>query len=222
MLRPRRPRYFAPAFAAVFLALVWPLDVLSKTSFAAHMAQHMLLIAVAAPLLALSLPSLPALKNLGTRARRWAGAACRGWSALARPRAAFALHALAIWTGHAPLVIAWAAAYREAHILVHAALLGTAFLFWSALRAGGRARGGAAALWTLATLLHTGLLGALLTFAPRVLYPGYTLDDQQLAGLIMWIPGGFAYLLAGLAFAAAWLGHERGVSALAPPARSSG
>jgi cytochrome c oxidase assembly factor CtaG len=221
VLRPRRPWCFALALAALVLALVWPLDVLSETRFAAHMAQHMLLIAVAAPLLALALPSLPSVRRLPAGAKRGLGALYRRWSALARPRSAFVLHALAVWIGHAPLVIAWTIASRWAHVAEHVVLLGTAYLFWTALRKGGRARAGAAALWTLAMLLHTGLLGALLTFAPRVLYPGYTLEDQQLAGLIMWIPGGLCYLAAGLAFAAAWLGAGRRAAPLSPAARAS-
>ena len=59
-------------------------------------------------------------------------------------------------------------------------------------------------------MLHTGALGALLAFAPRVLYQDTTLEDQQLAGLVMWVPGGLCYLAAGLAFAHSWLaGRER-------------
>jgi cytochrome c oxidase assembly factor CtaG len=57
-------------------------------------------------------------------------------------------------------------------------------------------------------MIHTSMLGALLTFAPRLLYPTYTLEDQQLAGLIMWVPGGFLYVAAALSFAAAWLGKR--------------
>ena len=198
LLRPRRPWRFAASAAALFIALIWPLDVLSELSFAAHMAQHMLLIGVAAPLLVLSRPSLRFLRGNSRAAL---------FSRTSAPRA-FAFHAAAIWLGHAPLVIAWTLAYRWAHILEHAALLGTAMLFWWALCRRGRAGYGEAALWTLATMIHTGILGALLTFAPRVLYPGYALDDQQLAGLVMWVPGGACYLVAGLAFAAAWLSSE--------------
>lgn len=195
LLRPRRPWRFAAAAAALFLALIWPLDVLSQLSFAAHMAQHMLLIGVAAPLLVLSRPSLRLI-----RGNTWASLGSR----TSAPRA-FALHAAAIWLGHAPLVIAWTLAYRWVHIVEHATLLGTAMLFWWALCRRGRAGYGEAALWSLATMIHTGILGALLTFAPRVLYSGYALEDQQLAGLVMWVPGGACYLVAGLAFGSAWL-----------------
>ena len=195
LLRPRRPWPLAGAVAALFLALIWPLDVLSEQSFAAHMAQHMFLIGVAAPLLVLSRPSLRFF-----RGNTWASI----FSKTSAPTA-FALHAAAIWLGHAPLIIAWTVAYRGMHILEHAVLLGTGMLFWWALCRCGRAGYGEAALWSLATMIHTGVLGALLTFAPRVLYASYALADQQLAGLVMWAPGGACYLVAGLAFASAWL-----------------
>lgn len=160
---------------ALGLALFGPLHEAAHASLAAHMAQHMLLIGVAAPLLAVSLPRL-----------RMA------------PALAFGAHGAAIWLAHAPALIAWMAASGTAHLLAHGALLVTALAFWSAIA---RRSAGEAALWVLATLIHTGILGAILTFAPRELYAGVALADQQLAGLLMWVPGGFLYLAAGLAFA---------------------
>lgn len=225
----RRPRVlrapavfaFVAGIAALFIALIWPLDALGTGSFAAHMAQHMLLIAVAAPLLVYAEPSvalqraLPAMRGL---ARSWPVKSLR--RVMLAPRVAFALHAVLIWIWHAPLPFELALRHEAVHVLEHVSFLGSAILFWTALRQTGRAGGsgyGAAALWTLGTLMHTGLLGALITFAPRLLYaeyatPGMTgltgltaLEDQQLAGLIMWIPGGVLYLVIGLGFAAAWL-----------------
>ncbi len=74
---------------------------------------------------------------------------------------------------------------------------------------------GAAVLYVFTTAVHTSLLGVLLTFSPTLWYPAYRgsasawgltpLEDQQLAGLIMWIPGGASYLVAGLALIAAWM-----------------
>lgn len=202
LLRPRAAWPFAGALLALFLALVWPLERLAASSFAAHMAQHMLLIGVAAPLLAASRPTLRFLKGRG--------AFVRPLLALARPRAAFFLHGAAIWLGHAPRVIEWSLEHRWVHALDHAAFVVTAALFWWSLLSRGRAAAGESALWTLATMLHTGALGALLAFAPRALYSGTTLEDQQLAGLVMWIPGGLCYLAAGLVFSYVWLaGKER-------------
>lgn len=203
--------------AALFFALIWPLDALGALSFAAHMAQHMLLMAVAAPLLALAEPSVPLMLALPSP---WRPAAARAGKMLRirlQPRIAFALHGAVIWIWHAPLLFEAALRRPWLHTIEHLAFLGSALLFWNALLRVGRADGegyGAAALWTLATLIHTGLLGALITFAPHPLYPVYDeahglalspMEDQQLAGLLMWIPAGFCYLAAGLAFAAAWL-----------------
>lgn len=201
LLRPRAKWPFAGALLALFLALVWPLEPRAGTSFAAHMAQHMLLIGVAAPLLAASRPVVPSLKGRGALARPFL--------VLARPGTAFVLHGAAIWLGHAPAALEWSLDAQWMHALQHFAFVATAALFWWSLLARGRRGAGESALWTLATLIHTGLLGALLTFAPRPLYPSYGLEDQQLAGLVMWIPGGLCYLAAGLAFASAWLA-ERG------------
>ncbi len=197
LLRPRRAWRFAGALLALCLALVWPLEGLADASFGAHMAQHMLLIGVAAPLLAASRPALPMLKGHSLLARPWV--------VLGKPRSAFLLHGAAIWLGHAPRVIDWSLESPPFHAAQHFALVATAALFWWAMLARGRQGAGESALWTLATMLHTGALGALLTFAPRGLYRDYGLEDQQLAGLVMWVPGGLCYLAAGLAFAAAWL-----------------
>jgi cytochrome c oxidase assembly factor CtaG len=209
LLRPRRPATFLLAVTALFFALIWPLDALAETSFAAHMVQHMLLIGVAAPLLVFSRPSFEWVKALSHGAKRLVARLLRGSSALSRPSIAFALHAAAVWIGHSPRVIEAMVLQRWAHILGHAVLLATALIFWWSLRSRGRAGAGNAALWTLATMVHTGILGALLTFAPHTLYPAYSLADQQLAGLIMWVPGTLCYLAAGLVFAAAWFGDER-------------
>ena len=160
---------------ALALALFGPVHEAAHRSLAAHMGQHMLLIGVAAPLLAAALPGprLPAAL-------------------------AFGAHGAVFWLAHAPAVIAWMAARGAAHMLVHATLFGSALAFWAAIAGRGA---GEASLWVLATMIHTGVLGAFLTFAPRVLYAGHSLEDQQLAGLLMWVPGGFLYLAAGLAFA---------------------
>jgi cytochrome c oxidase assembly factor CtaG len=207
LLRPRVLWSFALGVAALFLALIWPLDALSAHSLAAHMAQHMLLIAAAAPLLVHSRPVMRTLARFPRALLRLA---------TLKPPATFLLHGVAIWLGHAPLVIQWTAQYRWFHVLEHVALLGTALLFCHSLAR--RDRYGEAALWMAATMIHTGALGALLTFASRVLYPGYSHVDQQLAGLIMWVPGGLCYLAIGLGYAAAWLrsGEQRGEQRAGP------
>jgi PQQ-dependent dehydrogenase (methanol/ethanol family) len=103
---------------------------------------------------------------------------------------------------------------------VGAGFLFSAILFWWALVHGGhRAMGyGLAVLYMFTTALHSGLLGALLTFASTTWYPAYShtqswnltpLEDQQLGGLIMWVPAGLIYVVAGLALFAGWIRESR-------------
>jgi cytochrome c oxidase assembly factor CtaG len=103
------------------------------------------------------------------------------------------------------------------HTLQHVSFLGTALLFWWALLRGREGRLGrpAAVIYLFTTAMHTSLLGVLLTFSERLWYPLYDattapwgltpLEDQQLAGLIMWVPAGVSYLIATLGLAATWL-----------------
>ena len=94
----------------------------------------------------------------------------------------------------------------------------TALLFWWALLRRPMHERGVAALHTAATMIHTGLLGVLLTLSPQLLYRAQVeqvwglspLEDQQLAGLIMWIPAGLIYAGATLAFAGLWVAHASG------------
>ncbi|HET9983899.1 MAG TPA: cytochrome c oxidase assembly protein [Longimicrobiales bacterium] len=223
---------FAAGWVTLVLALVSPLHALSETLFSAHMAQHTLLLAVAAPLLVLGRPMLPFLWALplggrrrvgGWGRRRW----LRGpWRALTRPLPAFALQAVVLWAWHAPALYDAALASDAVHALEHATFLLSALLFWwSALHVRERGLGyGAGILSTFATGVHSGALGALLALAARPLYPAYAapppawgltpLEDQQLAGFIMWMPGGLPYLVAALALLVAWMqASERSVAA---------
>jgi cytochrome c oxidase assembly factor CtaG len=101
-------------------------------------------------------------------------------------------------------------------MLQHAMFISTSVLFWWGLVYGryGRAGYGAAVFYVFTTAIHTGILGAMLTFAPSPLYgvyasPGHQdpLGDQQLAGLVMWIPAGLLLTVMGVGLFAAWLGE---------------
>lgn len=228
-VRPWQVASFAGGLALLTLALIWPLDALADRSFAAHMLQHLLLITLAPPLLVLGAPLVP-YAALGP-ARRMIARVPWGW--LAHPLAAFGIHGAVVWAWHAPALFQAALRSETVHTLEHATMLAAALLFWWVLLAAGRARRGGRGtglIWLFLTMTHMGLLGALLTFAPRVLYPAYgdrplalgltPLEDQQLAGLIMWVPGGLIYLAAALALAAAWLHQaERRIGWSPPPLR---
>lgn len=203
---------------ALFFALIWPLDAFSESSFAAHMAQHMLLIAVAGPLLALGRVSVPINAAISALSPSAAAALSlpRKWiRILLLPSVVFILHGAVIWIWHAPLPFELALRIEWVHTLEHLCFLIAGYWYWAILIRHVENEGYASAsLSILSTLMHTGLLGALITFAPRPLYATYVvtqgsveaaLQDQQLAGLLMWIPMGACYLVGGLAFAAAWL-----------------
>jgi putative membrane protein len=210
---------FGGGLVALFLALVSPLDALGTALFSAHMLQHLMLVAIAAPLLVLGAPLLPFLWALppgGARAvgGRWhrARPARAAWRLLTRPLVGWALHAAALWAWHLPLLYQAALQSHVVHVLEHATFLGTALVFWwTVLRAGPRVGTGyAVGVLSLFTMsLQGGVLGALMTFSRVSWYPAYAetvgawgltpLEDQQLAGLIMWIPASVVYLAAALA-----------------------
>ena len=211
---------------ALVAALVSPLDPLGERLFSAHMLQHEMLMVVAAPLLVLGRPlaawawALPAPWRAGAgglfKRRRWLAF----WSALTHPLSAWCLHAIALWGWHLPALFEAALDQRWIHTLQHLSFLGTALLFWWTTIAASTRRARAAAMASLfTTMAHTGALGALMTLSPLLWYPHYAstsaafgldpLEDQQLGGLIMWIPSATAYLAAGLVVAARWLQPPR-------------
>jgi putative membrane protein len=216
---------FAAGIFALFVALISPLDALGGTLFSAHMLQHVVLMLVAAPLLVLAAPLLPMLWALPIGWRyalgRWARHPdVRGfWYVFSNPVSAWLLHAAALWVWHIPALYE-ATLYSElVHFAQHAAFAGTALLFWWAAFDFGRRRRlrhGIGTIYVFTTALHSSVLGALLTFSLVLWYPAYAervgvwglspLEDQQLGGLVMWVPAGIIYLVASLALLAAGLG----------------
>jgi putative membrane protein len=182
-------------------ALLGPLDEWAETSAAMHMTQHMLLIVVIAPLWVLSRP-LPQVIAGGGRpvAFLW-----RPMLKLAgRPLWAAYLHGAVIWFWHLPVFYMLALEDPWWHVFEHACFLVTAGIFWWAILRSGQNGAPWALLALLLTLMHTGFLGAALTFARVPLYgEARDLQDQQLAGLIMWVLAGIPYLLAST-----WIGHR--------------
>jgi len=221
--RDGRGRFHVAAFAAGWLALIAalapPLDALADAKLSAHMVQHELLMVVAAPLIALGRPHLALLGILPRKIRRRAAQ----WFERIRlgTPVAWILHSVALWLWHAPYLYDAALVRPWLHAAEHASFLGTALLFWWSVL-DRRARYGAAALYVFATSLHSGLLGALLFLAPRPWYSAYAgpgaLEDQQLAGLVMWILGGVVLAATSLILIARWLDEvERRVAARERP-----
>jgi putative membrane protein len=130
------------------------------------------------------------------------------WRAITNPLVATLVHAIALWTWHLPSLYQATLRSETINAVQHSSFLFSATLFWWALIHGrwGRLGYGAAIGYVFVTAAHSGALGALITFSPNVLYPIYgDIGDQQLAGLIMWIPAGVLLTIAAVALMAAWL-----------------
>lgn len=170
--------------ASLVVAFVSPLCALSAALFSARVVHHVILVAVAAPLLALALP-----------ARRTIA-----------PGLGFVAATAVLWGWHLPAAYDLALSDIGVYWLMQATLLGSAAVFWRAVFAAVEVSG-TALLFILAGYMQMGLLGALLTFAPQPLYAlhavaplawGFSpLGDQQLGGLVMWVPAGLPYALWG-------------------------
>jgi cytochrome c oxidase assembly factor CtaG len=147
------------------------------------------------------------------------------WYRLTSPLVATVLHGAAIWVWHAPRLYEATLASSIVHATQHASFFVTALLFWwSVLRPSQRqARSGAPVLALFSTMMHSGLLGALIATAPALWYGAYAtttaawgltpLEDQQLAGLVMWIPASVSYVVATLVHATRWLREPGGTMA---------
>lgn len=210
----RRRRYFWSGWLILVIALCSPLDPWGEVLFSAHMVQHELMMLVAAPLLVLSRPSSALLRGspgvLGRAFGKTAatGGVRRGWEFLVSPLSAWTIHGLVLWIWHLPALFEASLASTSIHILQHLSFLAVALLFWWSLFRSDQAGSGTAVIYLFTTALHASGLGALLTFSPHVWYQPYlatapewgltALQDQQLGGLIMWMPAGLVYVIAGL------------------------
>lgn len=219
---------FGTGLLIVALALFSPLAALAGSLLAAHMIQHLLLMLGAPPLLILGAPFRVIFWAIPSGARRslalWWNrdrVLARLVSGAAKPAVAWTLSMIALLLWHLPGLYQAALAHESLHVLEHLCFVGTGLLFWQVvLRPNDyrRLNYGVSVLYLFTAALPSGLLGALLTFAGRPLYStqsagaslwGLTpLEDQQLAGLIMWMPGGLIYLGAAAGFFLAWLRSE--------------
>lgn len=226
----RRDRMFVGALLTLGVALLSPLDALSTALASAHMAQHVLLVLVAAPLLASSAPSRAILRGAPLRLRRALLGAqrrlrLRGRAAavLRQPVTVWLLHVAALWCWHAAALYDAALDHPPLHALEHASFLLTGVLFWHLVigaRSPARVSPGLGIMLVFGMALQGVFLSLLLTFAEAPWYGQYAatttawhldpLADQQLAGVIMWVPGGFIYLTAALTLLAHWIGATEG------------
>lgn len=234
--------WFASGFVLLLVATISPLDALSESLASAHMVQHLLLILGAGPALALSRPvetvlsGLPrSLRKATGRARRWARLTPSMSRRLIKPVTTWLFLVGSLWIWHASGPYELALQSELVHLVEHGVFLIGATLFWSVVLVDQRLSPVSPgfrimAVFTLA--LQGVLLAALLTFANEPWYESYTgtapnwgldpLADQQLAGLIMWIPSGLILTGIGVSMLVMWLGslddeHESAASDLSYP-----
>ncbi len=219
---------FASGMLCILIALSPQVDRYVEAHLSAHMAQHLALLLIAPPLLVLGAPMAAFLWALPARFRPWAGKLVRRterrhspWHyALWQPLIVWTLYigALTIW--HFPSFYEAALGNRWIHDFQHVTFVATALLFWRALLdpfSRLRVNGGIGVVTVFATSLHGGLLGVLMTFSPRVWYGWYAegagaspaLQDQQLAGLLMWMPAGIVYAILAVLVFYRWVDAKR-------------
>jgi putative membrane protein len=228
-VRPVEALAFTAGGMALVIALSPRLDDWSEQWLTAHMVQHELLMVVAAPLIAVGAPLVAILWAVPSPVRHaLIGTVQRTplpgvWRTITAPPFAFVLYGLALWIWHIPVLYDKALQHEAVHAVQHLCFFGTAALFWWGIVHGrqGRTGYGAAVVYLFVTAVHGGVLGALLTVSPRVWYAPYLahhpaglmpLEDQQLAGLLMWIPAGLAFVTGALLLFAEWLRQSDRVS----------
>lgn len=211
------------------MALLSPIAIYSERLFFMHMVQHLLLLLIAPPLLLMGAPLVPSLWGLPTSLRRAVGRRLGPRGSLARlghvltvPGVAIALYVGTIAVWHVPAFYDAAQGRTFTHDIEHSAFFGTALLYWWPIihPSGGRRRlsVGRAIPYLLPPFLEGMLIGALITFADRPIYRTYAemestwglsaLDDQELGGLIMWVPGGMLFLIPLIGLLAVLLRDE--------------
>jgi putative membrane protein len=217
---------FCTGIAVLVVALLSPLSSLDDQLFSAHMAQHLLLMLVAPPLLVYGRPIMAWMCALPVPARRaiggaWSGSrgVQRALALLMHPLPVWVLASAVLWFWHLPLPYRWAAASEGVHVFEHFCLFASSLMFWSlVIEPYGRRHTdyGLSLLFVATFSVQMGMLGAILTFASHPLYMaaglqlpwGFTpLQDQQLAGVVMWVPVGLVHLSTMAILFLAWLRH---------------
>ena len=215
-ITPLQPWYFGLGLLALLIALISPIDPLSDQLFSMHMVQHLLLALVAAPLLLLGTPDpfLSPLINLHPAIKP-------ALAKLVAAPMAFIIFTISITAWHIPAFYEATLKNDFVHELEHAMFFWAGVISWWPLlsphRALPRLSYPGQLLYIFITAIPTAILGAWFVFTERILYPSYaavpslwgmsTLDDQQMGGLIMMVPGKLIYLLALTIIFFKWFNH---------------
>jgi putative membrane protein len=206
------------SLAVVFVALISPLDPLSEELASAHMVQHMLLMVVAAPLFMFGSPRFVLAWGLDRSWRPWVGRWRRRLDGDRLPLVTWGVYLAALWIWHLPAAYEAALMDPLVHDAQHLTFFAAACLFWGHLLDPLRRRRLhplAAVVTLLTTSIHAMLLGVFMALSPSLWYEVYAertaawgltpLEDQQLAGLIMWMPACLIYPLTAAMVIGVWL-----------------
>jgi putative membrane protein len=211
---------FAAGWLTLAAALVSPLHEAGEASFAIHMIEHELIMLPAALLLVAARPGAAMLWALPAPARGALGGIARGgkglWRFLTDPLAATLVQLAALWLWHSPGLFDRALAGASWHVAQHLSFLAAALLFWWSMAHGRAGNYGLSAFCLFLTSVAGGALGVLMAVSESPWYAGYAAmgltpaglgpaEDQQLAGAIMWVPGGAFHGAAALFFLWKWL-----------------
>jgi putative membrane protein len=217
---------FALGWISLVIALDSPLHELGEQLFWVHMTQHEILMLISAPLLILGRPTIAFLWALPPAWREKVAGFGRSrmfrrvWGLVSAPMSAWLVSALALWIWHVPWLFDQTVRSDWIHAAQHTTFLVTALMFWWPVLNRTPTLGyGGALVYVFTTILHTSVLGALLTFAPWAWYSSYTvtapawhltaLEDQQIGGLIMWIPAGTLLLIVALILLMKWMNESQ-------------
>jgi putative membrane protein len=217
---------FALGWISLVIALDSPLHELGDQLFWVHMTQHEILMLISAPLLVRGRPMIAFLWALPLAWRARVADLGRSrtfkkvWAFISTPLSSWLVSALALWLWHFPWLFDHTLRSDWIHAAQHTTFLVTAVMFWWPVvnRTSSLGYGGAL-VYIFTTILHTSVLGALLTFAPRAWYSPYlltapawhltALEDQQIGGLIMWIPAGTLLLIVALILLVDWMNESQ-------------
>jgi putative membrane protein len=218
--------WFALGWISLVIALDSPVHELGEQLFWVHMTQHEILMLISAPLLLLGRPMIAFLWALPPAWRDVVADIGRsqifkkGWGFVSAPISLWLVSALALWIWHIPWLFDQTLRSDWIHAAQHTTFLLTALAFWWPVVNRSPTLGyGGGVVYVFTTILHTSVLGALLTFAPRPWYSSYlmtapawhltALEDQQIGGLIMWIPAGTLLLIVALTLLVRWINESQ-------------
>jgi putative membrane protein len=214
-----RAACFVTGLALLFVALISPVDALGASLFSGHMVQHLLLVLGAGPLLVLSQPMPALLRGLPLRWGKVIGRVTQSptimtlWERLTRPVTISLVHIAALYVWHIPALYSAAVQHEVIHALEHASFFGTALLYWYMVRE--HHEYGSRVLSVFIVMMASGVLGALMTFSRVPWYGDHAayvgawgltlLEDQQLAGLFMWVPASLVYVVTVVMLLGSWI-----------------